>query len=151
MWGKEGWKKVVVCIISDGRNMIDQHVLAYLAVIGIYQDGIAKNQVNDREVSAHIYEYTTQITINPEIKQLKGAEEGIVPIQVIFCLKERQAKKINSHRWFFNAFGPILKPNVCVLLDVGTKPGGTSIYHLWKAFDINSNIAGACGEIVAMK
>jgi hypothetical protein len=53
--------------------------------------------------------------------------------------------------WFFNAFGPILEPNVCVLLDVGTMPGPDSIYHLWKAFDINSNVGGACGEIVALK
>jgi len=29
-------------------------------------------------------------------------------------------------------------------------PGPTSIYHLWKAFDINSNVGGACGEIVAL-
>ncbi|GBC06930.1 hypothetical protein RclHR1_07140017 [Rhizophagus clarus] len=149
-WGKDGWKKVVICIVSDGRKEINQNVLAYLAVIGVYQDGIAKNKVNDKDVTAHIYEYTTQISISSEI-QLKDASEGIVPIQVIFCLKEKQAKKINSHRWFFNAFGPILNPNVCILLDVGTKPGNNSIYHLWKAFDLNLNIAGACGEIVAMK
>jgi len=74
-----------------------------------------------------------------------------VPVQIIFCLKEKNQKKINSHRWFFNAFGPILQPNVCVLLDVGTMPGPSSIYHLWKAFDINSNVGGACGEIVALK
>ena len=83
--------------------------------------------------------------------KLEGAERGIVPVQIIFCLKEKNQKKINSHRWFFNAFGPILQPNVCVLLDVGTMPGPSSIYHLWKAFDINSNIGGACGEIVAQK
>ena len=29
-----------------------------------------------------------------------------------------------------SAFGPLLKPNVCVLLDVGTKPTGTSIYEV---------------------
>lgn len=74
-----------------------------------------------------------------------------MPVQIIFCLKEKNQKKINSHRWFFNAFGPILQPNVCVLLDVGTMPGPSSIYHLWKAFDINSNVGGACGEIVALK
>jgi hypothetical protein len=39
-------------------------------------------------------------------------------------------RKLNSHRWFFNAFGPILNPEICVLLDVGTKPSGTSIYEL---------------------
>jgi len=72
-------------------------------------------------------------------------------VQIIFCLKEKNQKKINSHRWFFNAFGPILQPNVCILLDVGTMPGPGSIYHLWKAFDINSNVGGACGEIVALK
>ncbi|TYJ53623.1 chitin synthase 4, partial [Cryptococcus floricola] len=65
--------------------------------------------------------------------------------------KEKNQKKINSHRWFFNAFGDCLRPNVCVLLDVGTQPGPDSIYHLWKAFDINSSVGGACGEIVALK
>lgn len=72
-------------------------------------------------------------------------------MQIIFCLKENNQKKINSHRWFFNAFGPILQPDICVLLDVGTRPGPKSIYHLWKAFDNNSNVGGACGEIVVLK
>ncbi|CAG8567125.1 9332_t:CDS:2 [Paraglomus brasilianum] len=150
VWGKEGWKKVVVCVVSDGRKKINERTLSYLAAIGCYQDGVAKNAVNGRPVTAHIYEYTTQISIDPEMN-FCGADKGTVPIQVLFCLKEKNAKKINSHRWFFNAFGSILQPHVCVLLDVGTKPGGTSIYHLWKAFDRNGSIAGACGEIVAMK
>jgi cellulose synthase/poly-beta-1,6-N-acetylglucosamine synthase-like glycosyltransferase len=38
-----------------------------------------------------------------------------------------------------------------VLLDVGTRPGNNSIYRLWKAFDLNSNVGGACGEIAAYK
>lgn len=42
-----------------------------------------------------------------------------------------------------------LQPNICVLLDVGTRPHPKSIYHLWKAFDKNSNVGGACGEIRA--
>ncbi|KAF5331770.1 hypothetical protein D9758_016642 [Tetrapyrgos nigripes] len=28
----------------------------------------------------------------------------------------------------------------------GLMPGPTSIYHLWKAFDINSNVGGACAQ-----
>lgn len=70
---------------------------------------------------------------------------------MIFCLKEKNKKKLNSHRWFFNAFGPILQPKICVLLDVGTIPKDDAIYHLWKAFHINPNVAGACGEIVASR
>ncbi|KAK7045814.1 Chitin synthase 4 [Paramarasmius palmivorus] len=149
-WGKDGWKKVVVCIVSDGRQKINSRTLSVIAAMGAYQDGVAKNVINGKEVTAHIYEYTTQISVTPSLK-LEGPEKGHVPVQIIFCLKEKNQKKINSHRWFFNAFGPILNPNVCVLLDVGTMPGPTSIYHLWKAFDINSNVGGACGEIVALK
>ncbi len=147
-WGKEGWKKVVVAIISDGRKKIHPRVLDCLAALGVYQDGVAKNMVDGKEVQAHLYEYTTQLSIDSNL-QFKGAERGLVPMQIIFCLKEKNAKKINSHRWFFNAFCPILQPNVTILLDVGTRPENKSIYYLWKSFDLNSNVAGACGEICA--
>jgi chitin synthase len=149
-WGKDGWQKIVVCIISDGRAKVHPRTLDSLAAMGCYQDGIAKNQVNQKEVSAHVYEYTTQVSLDSDLK-FKGAEKGIVPCQMIFCLKEKNAKKLNSHRWFFNAFGRALSPNICILLDVGTKPGDDSLYHLWKAFDRNSSVAGAAGEIRAAK
>ncbi|SNX81787.1 Chitin synthase 4 [Melanopsichium pennsylvanicum] len=149
-WGKEGWKKVVVCIVSDGRLKINSRTLACLAAMGVYQEGVGKNVVNGKPVTAHIYEYSAQLSIDPSM-HFKGREKGIMPVQILFCLKERNQKKINSHRWFFNAFGQILQPNICVLLDVGTMPRPRSIYHLWKAFDINSNVGGACGEIVALK
>lgn len=150
VWGKEGWQKIVVCIVSDGRKKVHPRVLDALAAMGVYQDGIAKNLVNGRQVTAHVYEYTTQVSLDSDMK-FKGAEKGIVPVQMLFCLKEQNAKKLNSHRWFFNAFGRALNPNVCIMLDVGTRPGPTSLYHLWKAFDTDSNVGGACGEIKAMK
>ncbi|CAG8491827.1 10516_t:CDS:2 [Cetraspora pellucida] len=143
------WREVVVCIISDGRRNVSQRVLAYLAVLGVYQDGIIQTSVNDRAVSAHLFEYTTQIAIDPSMN-IKTASDGIVPVQILFCLKEENKKKINSHRWFFNAFGSVLEPEICVLVDVGTKPGYNSINDLWRAFD-NPYVAGVCGEIVATK
>lgn len=149
-WGEAGWQKIVVCIISDGRDKINPRTLDALAAMGVYQHGIAKNYVNNRAVQAHVYEYTTQVSLDADLR-FKGAEKGIVPCQIIFCLKEKNQRKLNSHRWFFNAFGKALNPNVCILLDVGTRPGGNSLYHLWKAFDTDSNVAGACGEIKAMK
>ncbi|KAG9030667.1 Chitin synthase, class 1, partial [Serendipita sp. 407] len=114
-WGKEGWKKVVVCIVSDGRSKINARTLSVIASMGCYQDGVAKNAVNGKPVTAHIYEYTSQISVTPSVKI--GPQKENAPIQLIFCLKEKNQKKINSHRWFFNAFGPVLEPNVCVLLD----------------------------------
>ncbi|KAF9354055.1 Chitin synthase, class 2 [Mortierella sp. AD094] len=147
-WGKEGWKKVVVCVVADGRKKCHPRVLKVLAAMGAYQEGIAKDTVAGKPVTAHIYEYTTQVCVDEELK-IRGADRGIVPVQILFCLKEENKKKLNSHRWFFNAFAPQLNPNVCILLDVGTKPSGTSIYHLWKAFDRDSSVGGACGEICA--
>jgi cellulose synthase/poly-beta-1,6-N-acetylglucosamine synthase-like glycosyltransferase len=64
-----------------------------------------------------------------------------------FCVDRKDKKKLNSHRWAFNAFCPQLLPNVCVLIDVGTKPEPDSIYKLWKAFDRDPKVGGACGEI----
>ncbi|KAK8102497.1 chitin synthase I [Apiospora sp. TS-2023a] len=148
-WGPDAWKKIVVCVVSDGRGKINARTRALLAGMGVYQDGIAKQQVNGKDVTSHIYEYTTQVgmTIKNDVVQLIPKKQ---PVQLLFCLKEKNQKKINSHRWFFQAFGRVLDPNICVLLDAGTKPGGTSIYHLWKAFDLEPMCAGACGEIKAM-
>lgn len=149
-WGKDGWKKIVVCIVADGRKKVHPRTLNALAALGVYQEGIAKNVVNQKQVTAHMYEYTTQVSLDPDLK-FKGAEKGIMPCQILFCLKEHNLKKLNSHRWFFNAFGRALQPNICILLDVGTKPAPTALYHLWKAFDQDSNVAGAAGEIKAGK
>ncbi|PGH35279.1 chitin synthase C [[Emmonsia] crescens] len=149
-WGKEAWKKIVVCVVSDGRAKINQRTKAVLAGLGVYQDGIAKQQVNGKDVTAHIYEYTTQIGMELKGNQVHLKPRSGVPVQMIFCLKEKNQKKINSHRWFFQAFGRVLDPNICVLLDAGTKPGRDSIYHLWRAFDLEPMCGGACGEIKTM-
>jgi chitin synthase len=55
-WGAEGWKKVTVCIVSDGRSKVHPRTLSVLAAMGVYQDGVAKNVVNDKPVTAHLYE-----------------------------------------------------------------------------------------------
>lgn len=143
MWGSEGWKKVVVCIVSDGRSKVNKRTLQVLSLMGCYQEGLAKDSVGGKDVTAHIFEYTTSVVVTDTGEVSMGA----CPVQILFCLKEQNKKKLNSHRWFFNAFGPLINPNVCILLDVGTKPTGTSIYELWKCFDNHSNVGGACGEI----
>jgi len=142
-WGPMGWQKVVVCVVSDGRSKINKRTLHVLNLMGCYQEGVAKDSIAGKDVTAHIFEYTTQVVVS----DTGEVSQGACPVQIIFCLKEQNKKKLNSHRWFFNAFGPLIKPNVCILLDVGTKPTGTSIYELWKCFNKSPNVGGACGEI----
>ncbi|KAI5967241.1 CHS2 [Candida theae] len=149
-WGKDSWKKIVVCIVSDGRTKINERAQALLAGLGVYQEGLAKSRVDDRKVQAHMYEYTTRVGISSVSDDVvKLTTEKIVPVQMLFCLKETNAKKINSHRWCFQAIGQVLDPKIVVLLDCGTQPTGKSLYKLWKEFDNDHRVAGACGEIIA--
>nr|CAG8579577.1 6544_t:CDS:2 [Entrophospora candida] len=148
VWGSEGWKKIVVVVVADGRNKINKRVLKVLGAMGVYQDNIMQDSVAGKPVTGHLFEYTSQLLVDSEFN-IHGSNKKLPPVQVLFCLKEKNAKKLNSHRWFFNAFAAQLNPNVCILLDVGTKPSHTSVYHLWKAFDRDPSIGGACGEIKA--
>jgi chitin synthase len=91
--------------------------------------------------------------VTPNQQLIRPHDDGpttLPPVQMIFCLKQKNSKKINSHRWLFNAFGRILNPEVCILLDAGTKPGPKSLLALWEAFYNDKDLGGACGEIHAM-
>lgn len=37
-WGQESWQKVVVCIVADGRKVIDSRVLKILQLMGVYAE-----------------------------------------------------------------------------------------------------------------
>ncbi|KAF8213579.1 chitin synthase [Mycena galopus ATCC 62051] len=152
--GQPGWQKIVVALIVDGLDNMDKNVLDTLATVGVYQDGVMKKQIDGKETQAHIFEYTTQLSVDarPELVLPQEGDEAsnLVPVQIILIIKAKNQKKINSHRWLFNAIGRILIPEVCVLLDAGTKPGYKSIYYLWEAFHNDPHLGGCCGEIHAM-
>ena len=154
-WNKGGpaWQKIVVCLIFDGIDKADKNVLDVLATVGVYQDGVIKRAVDDKETVAHIFEYTTQLSVTPTQQLIRPMDDGpntLPPVQMMFCLKQKNSKKINSHRWLFNAFGRILNPEVCILIDAGTKPGAKSLLALWEGFYNDKDLGGACGEIHAM-
>lgn len=154
-WNKGGpaWQKIVVCMVFDGLDKTDKNVLDVLATIGVWQDGVIKKAVGENETQAHIFEYTTQLSVTPNqqlIRPLDDSPQTLPPVQMIFCVKAKNSKKINSHRWLFNAFGRILNPEVCILLDAGTKPSPRSLLALWEGFYNDKDLGGACGEIHAM-
>lgn len=154
-WNKGGpaWQKIVVCLVFDGIEKADKNTLDVLATVGIFQDGVIKKDVDGKETVAHIFEYTSQLSVTPNqqlIRPTADAATSLPPVQFIFCLKQKNSKKINSHRWLFNAFGRILNPEVTILLDAGTKPSPRSLLALWEGFYNDKDLGGACGEIHAM-
>ncbi|ORY48848.1 hypothetical protein BCR33DRAFT_12012 [Rhizoclosmatium globosum] len=150
-WDQDSWKDIVVVLISDGKSQCNKRSLDILSAMGMYMEGLPRSDVNGEPVQAHIFELTTQVRIDNSLvpQYTTGQSDKIVPMQTIFLLKEKNAKKINSHRWFFNGLCKILDPEVCILIDVGTKPTKQSFWHLYRAFQRNENVAGACGEIFA--
>jgi chitin synthase len=41
-WGKDTWKKVVVCIVCDGRQHINPQTLNVIAAMGAYENGMQR-------------------------------------------------------------------------------------------------------------
>lgn len=72
------------------------------------------------------------------------------PVQLMFCLKTYNSRKINSHRWLYTAFGRIINPEVVICVDVGTKPGPKALLALWEAFYNDKDLGGACGEVYCL-
>lgn len=146
VWGNESWEKVLVCVVIDGRNTVHQNVLDLLASIGVYQPHIAKGRVNGKRTLSHMYEFTSTINVDEKLNLTTATGDGNVPMQMLLCVKDRRLGTYNSHRWFLNGIASLARPKVCLFVRNGARLGPTSIYHAWKAFDVDSTIGGMCGK-----
>jgi chitin synthase len=60
-----------------------------------------KKDVDGKETVTHIFEYTTQLSVTASqqlIRPREGNEDNLPVVQMILCLKQKNSKKINSHR-----------------------------------------------------
>lgn len=131
-WGPNGWQNVIVIVVADGRSKINPNSLALLSILGVFPGALdLPHFIDAARITAHLFEVTSQVSFDGSLK-LKTAKEGLVPVQLMFLLKEQNLKKIDSHRWFFSALGPKLNPNICLLIDAGTVCQRHSLYHLWR-------------------
>jgi len=87
-WGEGSWEKVVVCIVADGRKKCDPQVYNYLAAMGVYQEGVAKREVNGKPVEAHVYEVTTgwSCSSDPQNDHTEAVERPADPLTLLFCI-----------------------------------------------------------------
>ena len=74
-WDKDGWKKIVICIVSDGRAVVNRKTLAVLGLLGAYQEGLLATQIESRKVDAHLFEYTSHVNLDSEYKMKPPADE----------------------------------------------------------------------------
>jgi chitin synthase len=83
----QGWQKIAICIIGDGRRLINKKTLAILGLLGLYQEGLVTTSIEDKPVSAHLFEYTTQVRVDSSYI-IERASSDVFPMQVILFLKE---------------------------------------------------------------
>ena len=69
-------------------------------------------------------------------------------VNLYFCVKHENKRKLNSHLWYFGGFCKVMRPDYCMLIDVGTEPEDKALYLLFRALEKDAQIAGVCGEIV---
>ena len=67
-------------------------------------------------------------------------------INFAFALKQRNDGKINSHKWFYQGICQYLNPDLCMMLDIGTRPAKHSVYKLYKYMRKHRSCGGCCGE-----
>jgi chitin synthase len=65
----------------------------------------------------------------------------------MFGIKHKNDGKINSHKWFYTAICSLLDPEICLMLDIGTKPMRHSLGKLYKYMLAHPDCGGCCGEI----
>ncbi|KAJ5691052.1 hypothetical protein N7488_011787 [Penicillium malachiteum] len=90
-WSQGGpaWQKIVCAVVIDGIDPCDSNTLDTLATIGVFQEDIMKKAVDGKETVAHIFEYTTQLSVTENQELVKPQDDdpmSFPPIQMILCI-----------------------------------------------------------------
>ena len=96
------------------------------------------NEIDDDEF-AHCFMQQVNFTDNPACT-----------LNFIFCVKQKNKRKLNTHLWFFGGFCEYIQPKFVMLIDVGTMPLENSLFYLYEAMATQRDLAGCCGEIRPM-
>lgn len=145
--GKDAWKNILVCIVSDGRKKANPETLEYLTSVGLFDEAVMNIISTGVDTQLHLFERVVSLNKTTVDRRQTTIETPFPPLQVVFGLKEHNSGKLNSHLWYFNAFVHQLDPDYTCLLDVGTMPTKSAFYRLLYNMEINPQIGGVCGEI----
>ncbi|KAJ3126997.1 hypothetical protein HK098_006888 [Nowakowskiella sp. JEL0407] len=141
--------EIVVCIVCDGRKHCNPEVKLALELLGTYQaDELILTDFSEDPVLAHIFEHLSPAHLEQDkhTKEIK-LKESTYPMRFLLCMKEYYRDRIDSHAWALKAFAPLLDPEICIFVGIGTKLERESFYHFWMNFDKNENLGALCGEL----
>jgi len=151
----DGYDKIPDSFKAHARSkgFLDETILEHKGFMEMDRNGkwkmrdlrdIMDDTVPDDEVPQnllHIWQVTTwDVGLEDDI--LKGRR-----LHICFGVKHRNDGKINSHKWFFQGICKYLKPEMCLMLDIGTQADDYAIMKLYAHMQADQNCGGCCGEI----
>jgi chitin synthase len=83
-----------VVIVADGMHNLSDRMLMLFNVLGLFPDNDLMAYLDGKPVTAHIFECTVQLIFDQNMRMRTTKNDEIVPIQMIFCLKQRNMKKV---------------------------------------------------------
>jgi chitin synthase len=167
-----------VCVIVDGYSSISPTMLKYakrLKLISqqaahqnnhmdtrLLQNGmtIFEAEISSTEIFALATEVAAEMNISAtEFLRREGLQQGRqvfpaaqdeieVSFPVLFCIKAENAGKLDSHWWFFRQLCPIIQPEYCIQMDVGTVANRDTLAKLWSVMESDLNCAVAVPSIL---
>ena len=130
------WKKIKY--VLDEIYGVEEHYLQEVSPL---------NEDEKKQIKKNINELK-----KPEIEKAfifcQNIEINEQNYKLIFCIKEQNKRKLNTHIWFLKGFCQNLKPEFIIFLDVGTKPLKKSLSPLYNCLKNDKSVAGCCGEII---
>jgi chitin synthase len=167
-----------VCVIVDGYSSISPTVLKYARRLKLISQQAAHqgNQMDTRLLqsgmtifeaelsSTEIFALATEVAaemnisateflgregLQQEKQVFPEAKNGMeVSFPVLFCIKAENAGKLDSHWWFFRQICPIIQPEYCIQMDVGTVANRDTLAKLWSVMESDLTCAVAVPSIL---
>lgn len=143
--GRKGvrWQDVCVFVIVDGRETANPSLLDFAKHrLRCYDPMMLARVYDGQDVQLHVFERTVPLLRH------EASREFFFPLQLSFCVKEKNGGKLNSHLWFFQAFCRQVQPRYTFQVDVGTVAREDSMRAIFHSMEANPQLGGCCGEIV---
>ena len=139
-------QRVTVVLVADGEDRVHEKTKLYLEKNGYFNSRDETYITGGLQNSAVVHFFCSTKTIPLNATNI-NPHGGSLDIRFVYCLKKKNAKKLDSHAWVIEGLAPIFCPAHVVFLDVGTRPQPNAIRMLISEMQHDPRVAGCCGEI----
>lgn len=130
-----------IVVIADGRDRVDPEILLFFKRAGLVDTGCWFEALGE---TVHFSRHHAS-----EIMTQLGIESALTgDVYLAICVKQQNRGKLHSHALFFQSICPVLEPELCYQLDVGTVVAAEAISKLVGYMADEPEVAAAASRIL---